>query len=160
VETCYGVKLHGKKKMKDGDREWSIPSFTYYAGRKQGQLQTTTNHYAATAMTQSLAEQLTAKLNASGTEATVCDLFADLDTVIYDMLVDIGEEAPPPIAPPTSLARLLQAIEDCFEQGFGPLEVLNYCNRSILMRTYSQHVQRDGNRTHNDCDVDAEPPGL
>jgi hypothetical protein len=50
-------------------------------------------------MTQTLAEQLTAKLNASGIESTVCDLFADLDTVIYDTLVDIGEETPPPRSP-------------------------------------------------------------
>jgi hypothetical protein len=132
MQTCNGVKIHAKKTMKDGEREWSIPSFTYYAGRKHGQLQTTTHHYAATAMTQDLAEQLAAKLNASGVDATVCDLFADLDTLIYDKLVDIGEEAPPPIAPPTSLARLSLAIEDCFEQGFSPLEILNHCNRSVL----------------------------
>jgi hypothetical protein len=158
MQTCNGVKIHTKKTMKDGEREWSIPSFTYYAGHNHRQLQTTTNHYAATAMTQTLAEQLAAKLSASGIEATVCDLFADLDTVIYDNLVDICEEAAPP--PRTSLARLSQAIEDCFEQGFSPVEVLNYCNRSILGRTNPQHVQRDGNRAHNDCDVDAEPPGL
>jgi hypothetical protein len=94
VETCYGVRLHGKTKMKDGDREWSIPSFTYYAGHKHGQLQTTTNHYAATAMTQNLADLVAAKLNGSGLEATVCDLFADPDTLVHDALVDIGEEAP------------------------------------------------------------------
>lgn len=51
--------------------------------------------YAATALAQNLAEQLTAKLNASGMEAMVCDLFADLDAVIYDTLVDTGEEARP-----------------------------------------------------------------
>jgi hypothetical protein len=113
MQTCNGVKLANQKKVKDGDREWTIPSFVYYGGHKHGQLQTTTNHYAATAMTQNLAEQLTAKLNASGVEAAVCDLFADLDTVIYDTLVDIGEEAPPPAAPPTSLAGLAKAIENC-----------------------------------------------
>jgi hypothetical protein len=95
MQTCSGVKIHAKKTMKDGDREWTIPSFVYYGGHKHGKLQTTTNHYAATAMTQNLAEQLTAKLKASGIEATVCDLFADLDTVIYDTLVDIGEEERP-----------------------------------------------------------------
>jgi hypothetical protein len=131
MTTCNGVKLATKKKMKDGDHEWSIPAFTYYAGHKHGQLQTTTNHYSATAMTQTLAEQLTAKLIASGMEATVCDLFADLDTVIYDTLVDIGEEAPPPAPPPTSLARLSQAIEDCFN-GLTPLEVLNHCSKVIV----------------------------
>ena len=77
--------------MKDGDREWTIPSFVYYGGHKHGKLQTTTNHYAATAMTQNLAEQLAAKLNASGLEATICDLFADPETLIDDSLVDIGE---------------------------------------------------------------------
>ena len=100
MDTCHGVKVHVKKKMKDGDRVWSIRSFTYYAGHKNGRMQTTGNHYAATAMTQNLATQLTAKLNASGLEATACDLFADPDTLIHDTLihdtlVDIGEEARP-----------------------------------------------------------------
>ena len=66
METCYGVKLHATRTMKEGTREWSVPSFSYYAGRKHGQLQTTTNHYAATPMTLGLAEQLTTKLNSAG----------------------------------------------------------------------------------------------
>jgi hypothetical protein len=45
METCYGVKLHATRTMKEGTRKWSVPSFSYYAGRKHGQLQTTTNHY-------------------------------------------------------------------------------------------------------------------
>lgn len=52
--------------------------------------------------------------------------------MIYETLADIGEEAPLPEAPPTSLVGLSKAIEDCFEQGFSALEVLNYCNRSVL----------------------------
>jgi hypothetical protein len=132
MTTCNGVKIHARKKMKDGDRGWTITHFVYYGGHKHGQLQTTTNHYAATAMTHTLAEQLMAKLNATGMETTVCDLFADLDTVIYDTLVDIGEEAAPPAPPPTSLAGLEQAIELCFDQGFTPLEVLNRCNKIVL----------------------------
>ena len=63
-------------------------------------MQTTTNHYAATAMTQNLAEQVATKLDVSGMEATVCDLFADPDTLIHDTLVDIRGEAPPPAQPP------------------------------------------------------------
>jgi hypothetical protein len=51
-------------------------------------------------------------------------LFADLDTVIYDTLVDIGEEAAPQALAPTSLAGLAKAIELCFDQGFSPLESL------------------------------------
>jgi len=65
-------------------------------------------------------------------EATVCDLFADPDTVIYETLVDIGEESAPPAPPPTSLARLSQAIEDCFDEGLTPLEILNQCNKVVL----------------------------
>ena len=70
-ENVQRRKNSRQKKMIDGDREWSIPSFTYYAGHKHGQLQTPTNHYAAKEMTQTLAEQFTAKLNASGVESTV-----------------------------------------------------------------------------------------
>jgi hypothetical protein len=132
MQTCNGVKLLNQKKMKDGDREWSIPSFTYYAGHKHGQLQTTTSHYAATAMTQNLAEQLTAKLKASGVEAIVCDLFADPDTLIHDTLVDIGEEAPPPAQPPGSIAELTDAIERCFQDGLTSLEILNHCCKAVL----------------------------
>ena len=58
-------------------------------------MQITSNHYAAAAMTMELAERLTAKLNANGMHAEVCDLFADPETVIYATLADIGEEAPP-----------------------------------------------------------------
>jgi len=54
--------------MREGTREWMVPSFAYYAWRKHGQLQTTTNHYAATAMTLNLAEQKLAKTNSTGME--------------------------------------------------------------------------------------------
>src|ERR1700679_3075119 len=97
METCYGVKVHAKKKMKDGDHEWLIPHFVYYGGLNHGKMQTTSNHYAATAMTQNLAEQVAAKLNKSGLKATVCDFFADPDTLIHDTFVDIAEEARPPV---------------------------------------------------------------
>jgi len=43
METCHGVKLHAARKMREGSREWSVPSFSYYAGRKHGQLQN--NHH-------------------------------------------------------------------------------------------------------------------
>ncbi len=66
MDTCYGVRIHTTKTMREGERSWSVPSSNFYAGRKHGQLQTTVNHYAATPMTKGLAEQLAAKLNLSG----------------------------------------------------------------------------------------------
>jgi hypothetical protein len=98
MQTCYGVKIQSTKKLRDGTREWSVPSFAYYAGRKNGQLQTSTNHYAATSMTLVLAEQVIAKLTSAGMQATVCDLFADPDAVIHENMVSIGE-SPAPAAP-------------------------------------------------------------
>ena len=119
--------------MKEGTREWSVPSFSYYAGRKRGQLQTTTNHYAATPLTLALAEQLTTKLKLAGMEATVCDLFADPETVVHNTMVDIAEEAPQPVPAATSIVELGKAIENCFRQGLSPLEVLNHCNKTVLL---------------------------
>jgi hypothetical protein len=134
MDTSYGVKIHATKAMREGTREWSVPSFSYYGGRKNGQLQTTTNHYAATLMELALAEELVAKLTASGLSATVCDLFADPDAVICASLVEVGEENPPPAPPPSSLAELGRAIERCFrEDHLSPLEVINYCNRVVLI---------------------------
>jgi hypothetical protein len=133
MDTCYGVKIHATKAMRDGDRKWSVPSFAYYAGRKSGQLQQTTNHYAAMGMTQSLAAELIQKLNAAGLEATVCDLFADPDALIHDTMASIGEEAPPPAPPPSTLVDLAKAIAHCFRRdGLSPLEVLTYCCRVVL----------------------------
>jgi hypothetical protein len=53
-------------------------------------------------MTEALAKLLVTKLNISG-HAEVCELLADETSTIHDSLVDIGEEAPPPAAPPTSV---------------------------------------------------------
>ncbi len=132
MNTCHGVKIHATRNMKDESREWSIPTFTFYAGRKHGQLQTTTNHCMATPMTQSLAETLSAKLNSSGMQAEVCELFADPETVIHDSLVDIGEEAPTPAKPPGSIAELANAIERCFQGGMTSLEILSLCDKAVL----------------------------
>jgi hypothetical protein len=118
--------------MKKGTREWSVPSFSYYAGRKNGQLQTTTNHYAATSLTKALAEELTQKLNAAGLESTVCDLFADPDAVIHDTMIGIGESPAPAAPAPTSLAGLSHAIEQCFQDHLTPLEVLTFAIKTVL----------------------------
>jgi hypothetical protein len=48
-------------------------------------------------------------------------------------MVDLGEEVPPPAPPPTSLAELGKAIEECFRQGLSQFEVLNYCNKTVLL---------------------------
>lgn len=118
--------------MKDGDREWSVPSQSFYAGRKHGQLQTTTNHYMATPLTAELAERLAAKLSSTGLQAEVCELLCDPETLVYDSLVDIGEEAPPPPQPPASIAVLVNAIERCFQDGLTSLEILNQCCKAVL----------------------------
>jgi hypothetical protein len=134
VDTCYGVRIHTTKTMREGERSWSVPSSNFYAGRKHGQLQTTTNHYQATLLSLALAEELVVKLAASGLSATVCDLFADPEAVIHQTMVEIGEVAPPPAPPPTTLQDLSKAIERCFrEGGLSPLEVINHCNRVVLL---------------------------
>ena len=133
METAYGVKIHVTKTMREGERIWSVPSFAYYAGRRNGQLQQTTNHYQATLMNHELADELVVKLTGSGLSATVCDLFADPEAVIRTTMVEIGETNPPPAPPPTSLVRLASAIEDCLHENLTPLEVINHCNRCVLL---------------------------
>ena len=133
MDTAYGVKIHATKTMREGTREWSVPSYSYYAGRRNGQQQTTTNHYQATLMTRALADGLVVKLTGSGLSATVCDLFADPEAVIHTTMVEIGETNPPTAPPPTSLARLAAAIEDCLHENLTPLEVINHCNRCVLL---------------------------
>lgn len=131
MNTCHGVKIHATRRMKDGNREWTIPTFSYYAGRKHGQLQTTTNHCLATPMTLHLAEKLIAKLNSTG-QSEVCEIFCDPDTVIHETLFDIGEEAPPPAKPPASIAELTEVIERCFRDGMTSLEILNHCCKAVV----------------------------
>lgn len=96
MDICHGVRIHAIRAMKDGSREWTIPVFSYYAGRKNGQLQTTSNHCLAIPMTKDVAEQLASKLNSIGLQAEPCEALSDPDTVIHDSLVDIGEEVPAP----------------------------------------------------------------
>ena len=83
-------------------------------------------------MTADLAEKLAAKLNSTGVQAGVCELFADPETVIHETLVDIGEEAPPPAQPPASIVELANSIERCFQKGLTSLEILNVCNKAVL----------------------------
>ena len=133
MDTAYGVKIHATKTMREGERTWSVPAYSYYCGRKYDQQQTTTIHYQATLMTRALADELVVKLTGSGLSATVCDLFADPEAVIRTTMVEIGETNPPPAPPPTSLVRLAAAIEDCLHENLTPLEVINHCNRCVLL---------------------------
>jgi hypothetical protein len=81
-------------------------------------------------MTEALAEVLVTKLNLNGHDAEVCELLAHETSTIHDSLVDIGEEAPPPAAVPTSLVELSKVIENCLREGLSPLEVLNHCSKT------------------------------
>jgi hypothetical protein len=57
-------------------------------------------------MTEALARLLITKL--TGHHAEVCELLADETSTIHDSLVDIGEQAPPPAAAPTSVEELIE----------------------------------------------------
>jgi hypothetical protein len=94
-------------------------------------VRTSTKPHNAALMTEALAGALVTKLNNTGHHAEVCELLADESSTIHDSLVDIGEEAPPPA--PTSLVELSKAIEECFRENLSPLQVLNYCNKSVLL---------------------------
>jgi len=50
----------------------------------------------------------------------------------WEILVDIGEEAPPSTQPPGSIAELTNVIERCFQDGLSSLQILNHCNKAVL----------------------------
>jgi hypothetical protein len=134
MRTCSAVKVHAAKHMKVDGREFTIPSVAFFTGRRNGQVQTSQKDYEAIRMNQALAEKVVAKLTLEGMRAEVCDVYCDADTAVMETMVDIGEEAPPPVPPPSSLAGLSQSIERCFrEDHLSPLEVLNHCNRVVLL---------------------------
>ena len=98
--TSYGIRLHTSAKVDGRTVPWSL----YYVGRgKDDQVRTSTKPHNAALMTEALAEALATKLNNTGHHAEVCELLADETSTIHDSLVDIGEEAPPPAAAPTSV---------------------------------------------------------
>jgi len=133
MDTAYGVKIHATRTMREGERTWSVPAYSYYCGRKYDQQQTTTNRYQATLMTRALADELVVKLTGSGLSATVCDLFADPDALIHSTMIEIGESPAPAAPAPTTLQELGRAIENCFHRDhLSPLEVFTHCAKTIL----------------------------
>jgi hypothetical protein len=110
-----------------------VPWSLYYVGRgKDGQVQTSTKPHNAALMTEGLANLLLTKPNSTGHHAELCELLCDENSTIHDSLVDIGEAAPPVVAP-TSLVELSKAIGNCFREGLNPSEVLNHCNKTVLL---------------------------
>jgi hypothetical protein len=99
METCHGVRIHTSTMVDDR----KVPVSNYYVGRGKDGPQTSTKPHNAALMTEALAEALVTKLNNTGHHAEVCELLADETSTIHDSLVDIGEEAPPPAAAPTSV---------------------------------------------------------
>jgi hypothetical protein len=129
MDTCHGVRLHNSM-MVEGRK---VPVSNFYVGPGKDGPRTSSKSHQAALMSESLAQLLVTKLNSTGHRAEVCELFSDENSTIHESLVDIGEQAPPPAAPPTSVAKLAQAIEDCLRQGLSPLEVLNLSNKIVLL---------------------------
>ncbi len=133
MRTCSAVKLHATKLMKVDGREFKTPSVAFFTGRKNGEVQTSQKDYDAVRMNQDLAEKLVTKLTLAGLQAEISDVYCDADTVVMETMVDIGEEARPAPPPPSSLADLSVAIENCFRRdGLSPLEVVTHCCRVVL----------------------------
>jgi hypothetical protein len=127
VNDQYQAKTEALQGRSHGQTE-------HYVGRgKDGEVKTSTKSFNAALMTEGLANLLVKKLNATGHHTEICELLADENSTIHDSLVSIGE-AQAPVVVPTSLQELGRAIERCFrEDHLSPLEVINFCNRVVLL---------------------------
>ena len=129
MQTCHGVRLHTSAKVDGRQVPWSL----YYVGRGKDGLRRNSKPHNAACITDILANLLITKLNDTGNHAEVCELLCDENSTINDSLVDLGEETPPPSPAPSSLVELEKAIENCFRQGLSALELLNHCNKTVLL---------------------------
>jgi hypothetical protein len=123
MDTCYGVKLSSSA-MIEGRK---VPVSNYYVGPGKA----CSKPHQAALMSESLANLLVARLNNAGHRAELCELLCDENSTIHDSMVSIGE-AQAPIVVPTSLSRLSHAIEQCFQEGVSPLEVLTHAAKTVL----------------------------
>jgi hypothetical protein len=125
MDTCHGVRLPSSILI-EGRK---VPVLNYYVGPGRA----SSKPHNAACMDEATAGLLVAKLNGTGQHAEICELLCDDNSVIHSSLVSLGEEKPAVVVP-TTLQELGRAIERCFrEDHLSPLEVLNYCNRVVLI---------------------------
>jgi hypothetical protein len=123
METCFGVRLLSST-MIEGHK---VPVSNYYVGPGKA----SSKPHNAACMDEATAGLLVAKLNSAGQHAEVCELLCDENSTIHDSLISLGE-AQAAVVVPTSLSRLSHAIEQCFQEGVSPLEVLTHTAKTVL----------------------------
>jgi hypothetical protein len=124
MTTCHGVRLRSSTVIENR----KVPVLNYYVGPGKA----SSRPHNAACLTEECANLLVIKLNNAGQHAELCELLCDENSTIHDNMISIGESPAPAAPPPTSLAQLSHAIEQCFKDGVSPLEVLTHAAKTVL----------------------------
>jgi hypothetical protein len=141
---AYGVKLTTKKRKTEGRRDTVnfdifINHDEYYVGRdSHGSPLTKPRMYEAKAMSEDCANALAAKLNQNAVpiKAEVVKLLVEDEVYVVQSTAELGEapsQAPVVQKESTGLQQLREAVEQCFRDGLGQLDILAAANKAVLI---------------------------
>jgi hypothetical protein len=139
MRVTYGVSLTNKKQKTQDVTDrlnfgLTIKDTRYYQHRdRSGQLITAPFQRLARPMTQECATQLVAKLQNEFDEVSAVELLTDDEQTVATNFIELGEEQPPVSAQQYNGIRDLKAaIELCFREGLGSLEILAAANKAVI----------------------------
>ena len=139
MRTAFAVQLTNRRRKSEDHTDHlnynlTVSDVRYYQGRNSlGQLLTAQVQRLARPMTNDLALQVAAKLSGEASEVSVIEIITDDESDIATSLAQLGEEKP--VVSPVQhkgLVDLRAAIELCFKEGLGSLEILAAANKAVI----------------------------